>query len=126
MSTSPELSVRSAAAPALFAFGEIARAWSLNESEKANLLGQPLGPDLLELKAELMEGLQYDVLQRIGHAIGIYRALHTIFPDVHQANGWIRRPNNAAMFRGAPALTLICSGRMADLVAVRQYLESQY
>jgi hypothetical protein len=78
------------------------------------------------LKAEQIDELQHDVLLRIGHVIGIYRALHTISPDEHQANGWIRRPNNAAMFRGAPALTLTCSGRMADLAAVRQYLESQY
>jgi hypothetical protein len=43
VSSPPEFGVRSAVGTAISAFGEIARAWSLNESEKSNLLGRRLG-----------------------------------------------------------------------------------
>ncbi|MBH1838239.1 DUF2384 domain-containing protein [Stenotrophomonas maltophilia] len=44
--------------------------------------------------------------------IGIYAALHSVFCDQQRANGWIRRPNQAALFGGEAALALMCSGRV--------------
>ncbi|MGG2102682.1 antitoxin Xre/MbcA/ParS toxin-binding domain-containing protein [Stenotrophomonas sp. NRRL B-14846] len=56
--------------------------------------------------------------------IGIYRALRTIFPNRQQANAWIRRANAAAPFKGDTAVALMCSGGVAGLSTVRQYLEA--
>ncbi len=66
-----------------------------------------------------------ETLKRISFVLGIYAALHTLFPDQQQADGWIRRPNAGAPFKGEPALALMCTGRLGDLEIVREYLEGQ-
>jgi len=66
-----------------------------------------------------------DTLTRIGCLLGIYRSLHTIFPSQQQADRWIHRPNSAALFKGDPAIVLICSGRLEDLLLLRDYLNGQ-
>ena len=65
-----------------------------------------------------------EALERISYLLGIYRAVHTIFPNQQQADGWVRQPNSAPLFQGASALALMCSGRLDDLAAVRQHLEA--
>jgi antitoxin Xre/MbcA/ParS-like protein len=110
--------------PALTAFGKIAEAWSLTVQEQSALLDQPISVysctwDLSNADAPLPE-----LLERVSYILGIYRALHTIFPSQEQADGWVRRPNTAAPFNGAAALTLMCSGRLQDLAAVRRHLEA--
>ncbi|WP_425602696.1 antitoxin Xre/MbcA/ParS toxin-binding domain-containing protein [Stenotrophomonas indicatrix] len=72
----------------------------------------------------IAEELWPETLERVSYAIGIYRTLHSIFPDRQQADTWIRRPNSAELFNGAPALVLMCSGRIGDLASVRKYLET--
>lgn len=62
---------------------------------------------------------------RIGQIISIYRALHTIFRDPEQADSWVHRDNASAIFRGEPAIKLMCSGEIGALEAVRDYLEAQ-
>lgn len=66
-----------------------------------------------------------DVLERISYILGIYKALHLLFADRAQADGWVRRPNAALMFGGRSALERMLAGDVADLHAVRQYLDAQ-
>ena len=66
-----------------------------------------------------------DVLERISYILGIYKALHLLFADRAQADGWVRRPNAALMFGGRSALERMLAGQVADLYVVRQYLEGQ-
>jgi hypothetical protein len=68
--------------------------------------------------------LPEQILQRIGLAIGIYNALHTIFADPGAADAWIRRANSGNLFRGRQALELMLIGP-AQLAKVRDYLASQ-
>lgn len=110
--------------PAMRAFSQIARAWSLTELEQTALLGQPGSVTNSISESEGGADLPRETLVRISYLLGIYHALHTIFPDRRQADGWIRRPNAAPPFQGASALALMCSGRLADLAVVRQHLEA--
>ena len=64
-----------------------------------------------------------DELDRISYMLGIYRALHELFPEPKQADGWVRRPNG--FFGGFSALQRMLVGGMGDLHAVREYLESR-
>ncbi|WP_185959232.1 antitoxin Xre/MbcA/ParS toxin-binding domain-containing protein [Stenotrophomonas maltophilia] len=113
------------AGPALRSFSQIANAWSLSIVEQGAVLGQPEDVVLALAQTGVVEGLQQEALERISYVLGIYRALHTIFPNRTQADGWIRRPNNARLFNGAPALALMCSGSVDDLAAIREYLEAE-
>ncbi len=113
------------AEPAFRIFTNVANAWSLTTLEQSTLLGQPVADAFAVSRTEIIDDRWAEVLERMSYIIGIYRALHTIFPNAQQADGWIRRPNTAALFRGAPAITLICSGRLSDLSDVLAYLDSQ-
>lgn len=113
------------AAPALRAFTRIASAWSLTAQEQSAILGRPVDVACSKLDARTVHGDWPEMLQRISFVLGIYAALHTLFPDQQQADGWIRRPNAGAPFKGEPALALMCTGRLGDLEIVREYLDGQ-
>lgn len=109
--------------PARRVFARIAALWSLSEDEQNAILGQPV-----EVVFQFDEGtgdVHIETLERVSYLIGIYRALHAIFPDDEQADRWIRRANMAPPFGGYPALALMCTGRVSDLASVRQHLDSQ-
>ena len=69
--------------------------------------------------------LTHDALERISCVLGIYKALHILFVEPAQADGWIKRANLATLFDGGSALDRMLGGQVADLSAVRQYLDSQ-
>ena len=119
-SISPEL-----AEQALRIFTEISKAWSLNDKEQCAILGDDVDHAFAVGEFYTWTGRLPETLERVGHLIGIYRALHTIFISKEQADSWIHRPNEGSLFGGAPALKLLCSGRANDLVLVRQHLESE-
>lgn len=112
-------------APALRAFTRVASVWSLTPQEQSGILGRPVDVACSQLDAGTVDGDWPEMLQRISFVLGIYAALHTLFPDQQQADGWIRRPNAGAPFKGEPALALMCTGRLGDLEIVREYLDGQ-
>ncbi len=113
------------AAPALRAFTRIASAWSLTAHEQSAILGRPVDVACSQLEAGATDSDWPETLQRISFVLGIYAALQTLFPDQQQADGWIRRPNAGAPFKGEPALALMCTGELGDLEIVREYLDGQ-
>lgn len=115
----------SLAAPALRVFIRVASAWSLTPQEQSAILGRRVDVACSQLDAGAMDSDWPETLQRVSFVLGIYAALHTLFPDQQQADGWIRRPNAGAPFQGEPALALMCTGRLGDLKIVREYLDSQ-
>lgn len=64
-------------------------------------------------------------MERVGHVLGIYRALHTIFHEAERADGWLRRPNSAPLFRGYAAMDLLLDGDINRLRDIRSYLDAQ-
>jgi len=86
--------------PALRVFSGISRAWSLSKLEQSSILGQPIDASTPLEETGVVEELLPETLERISYVIGIYRALHTIFPDPKQADTWIRRANAAPPVQG--------------------------
>lgn len=111
--------------PALRSFFRLAEAWQLRVAEQRRLLGDPPESTFYKWKREQDGTPGRDVVERISYLLGIYKALQILFPDPVQANAWLRKPNQAALFGGHSALERMLSGNVADLFVVRQYLDAQ-
>lgn len=64
-----------------------------------------------------------DTLERISHLGSVYKALSILLDSPEAAVRWIRRPNR--YFEGAPALDIMLSGNLSDIIRVRQYVDAQ-
>lgn len=111
--------------PALEAFARIAAHWRLSTPEQRTLLGGiPESTYFKYLKHPVSARLSQDTLERISHVLGIFKAINVLLPRAESADSWIRRPNNAALFKGRSAVEYMLSGRFEDLLAVRHYLDA--
>lgn len=70
-------------------------------------------------KAELSD----HTLERISYLIRIYKALHQLFSEPSQANGWLLRNNEH--FNNRTALEVINEAPATNLKTVAEYLEYQ-
>lgn len=111
--------------PALRAFFNITGLWELSTEQERILLGSPGRSTFFRWKRDLDGALPHDVLERISYLLGIYKALEILFPDPAQADGWVKRANEAPVFGGQSALQRMLGGQVADLFVVRQYLDAQ-
>ena len=109
---------------ALSAFFKIAEKWGLTSDEQMKLLGSPARSTFFKWKKE-PPALSPDTMERLSHVFSIYKALEILFPDPQVAESWIRRPNSAPFLVGKSALERMLRGQVADLYAVRQYLDAQ-
>jgi hypothetical protein len=110
--------------PALRTFFRIADAWGLSGEQARTLLGNPSRSTFYEWKKDAPASLPRDTLERISYLLGIYKALQILLPDAQAADAWVRKPNQAPLFGGRPALERMLSGNVADLYVVRQYLDA--
>lgn len=113
------------AGPALRTFFNIARRWQLTEEQQMAILDverQQLHDAKL---AELASTTTGTTMTRISLVLGIFRAINILLPVPERADGWVREPNRARLFGGRRPVDLIASGRLADLWAVRRYLDAQ-
>lgn len=111
--------------PALRTFFKLADKWDLRIAEQRKLLGDPPESTFYKWKRQQDGVLGRDTLERISYLLGIYKALQILFPDVAQADAWLRKPNQSALFGGHSALDRMLSGNVSDLYVVRQYLDAQ-
>lgn len=109
--------------PALRTFFRIADAWALSTDEARRLLGDPPRSTFFLWKKNRDGHLDRDTLERISYVLGIFKALQILLPDPAAADAWIRRPNDAPLFGGKPALARMLSGNVADLYVVRGFLD---
>ena len=110
------------AGPGIRTYERIADSWKLGKEERAKLIGVS-DTDYTTLVADPTQ-LSDEVLESISLVLGIYRALHALFPHADQAAAWVRRPNSAPLFGGRPAIDLMLSSRRG-LASVRMYLDAQ-
>jgi uncharacterized protein (DUF2384 family) len=111
--------------PALEAFTRIAGHWRLSTAEQRTLLGGLAESTYFKyLKNPKAARLSADTLERISHLIGIFKSINVLLPRAEAADTWVRRPNNAPLFKGRSALDYVLSGRFEDLIAVRHYLDA--
>jgi len=109
--------------PALRTFFRIADAWGLKEAEQMKLLGLESRSTFQTWKRSAVAAIPRDALERISYIMGIYKGLQILLPRT--ANEWIRKPNDAPLFAGRPAIERMTSGNVADLYVVRQYIDAQ-
>jgi hypothetical protein len=111
--------------PALRTFFRIAALWELSVDEQMTLLGVAARSTFFKWKKEGNTTLPRDTLERISYILGIYKALQILLPDDRASDTWIKRPNDAPLFGGRPAIERMLSGQVSDLFVVRQYLDAQ-
>lgn len=116
---------RDLAGPALKAFFNIADRWRLSAEQERRLLGTPGRSTFFRWKRDRAGSVPADVLERISYLLGIYKALHILFPNDDQADAWVRRSNAAPLFGGTTALDRMLGGRVSDLYVVREYLDAE-
>lgn len=111
---------------ALTTFFRIAALWGLAPVEQRVLLGSiPESTFYKWLKAPQGARLQRDQLDRISHILGIYKSINILLPRPESADEWIKRPNDAALFKGGSALDYMLGGGLEHIVDVRRYLDSE-
>lgn len=115
---------RDLAAPALRGFFRLAELWELSVPEQATLLGVPRST-LFRWRKTGRGEVSRDTLERISYLLGIYKALQILLPERKAADAWIRKPNDAPPFGGRSALERMLAGQVADLYAVRRYLDAE-
>lgn len=116
---------RQMSAPAMRTFLNIAAAWDLSVEEQRGLLGWPAESTFFKYKAGQVGTLAYDALIRISLVLGIFKALHILYPGAQLANRWPKLPNSNVLFNGKPALSLMIDGGMDGLYQVRRLLDSR-
>lgn len=102
-------------------FFRIADLWGLSPGQMQVILGSPSRSTFYGWKKGAGGLLPRDTLERISYVVGVYKALQVLFPDPHQADAWIKKPNQA--FGGRSALDRMLAGNVADLQAVRSYVD---
>ena len=124
--TQPKPGTREISAAGLRAFFNIARDWGLNTEEQMVLLGTPGRSTFFKWKsAPESADLKRDTLERLSYILGIYKALQVLLPATASADAWVKKPNTAPLFGGKSALERMLGGNVADLLAVRQYLDAR-
>ncbi len=89
------------------------------------MLGWPPVSTFHKYKAGQAGTLSYDMLIRISLVLGIYKALHILYPDPHLADGWIRLPNTNPLFGGKPAIHFLAESGIDGLLQVRRLLDAR-
>jgi hypothetical protein len=116
---------RQMSGPAMRAFLRIAGIWDLNGNEQRALLGWPPESTFYKYKDGQVATLSFDTLMRISLVVGIYKALHILYPDAALSDGWVRLPNMNPLFGGRPALALMTEGGIDGLYQVRRLLDGR-
>ena len=111
--------------PGIRSFFNIASAWHLSGDEQRGLLGWPAASTFYKYRAGDIGVLSFDTLTRLSLVLGIYKALHVLYPDAALADRWVRLPNAHPMFGGRLALALMTDGGMDGLYQVRRLLDGR-
>jgi hypothetical protein len=112
--------------PAFQLFLKIAALWGLTPAESRVLLGSlPESTFYKYQRAPHAAHLSHDTLARISHLLAIYKSINVLLPRAESADAWVRRPNEAPLFKGRSALEYMLGGEFEDIAAVRRYLDAE-
>jgi uncharacterized protein (DUF2384 family) len=111
--------------PGIRAFFAIAERWQLGVEDQMALLDLDARSTFFQWRKAAPAKLNRDRLERISHVLGIYKALRILFPLDAAADAWVKKPNQALLLGGKPALALMTTGGITGLAAVRNYLDAQ-
>lgn len=99
------------------------KAWGLSDAEASTLLGGLSARTWARWKEGQIGRIDRDLRMRMAHLMGIHKGLRYLFKDPARGYEWIRKPN--AAFAGRSALDLMLRGEMADLQAMREWLDAE-
>ena len=116
---------RKLSAPALRGFFNIARAWELSVNEERALLGWPPASTFHKYKSGDAGVLSFDTLTRISLVLGIYKALHILYPEPTFADRWMLMPNSNPLFGGGTPLAFSVDAGIDGLLHVRRLLDGR-
>lgn len=116
---------REMAGPGLRTFFRICEKWRVPPEQQVSILGCRDEATLDAWQRGDYAEVSDDALIRISYVLGIYKALHSIFPDARNADGWVMAPNKAPLFAGRSAINLMVEGGVGGLAGVRSYLDAQ-
>lgn len=112
--------------PAIRTFQNLADLWQLSVPERRTLLGSiPQSTYHKYARDPDSARLSRDTLERISNLLGIFKAINVLLPRTESADAWVRRPNDAVLFKGRSALDYMLTGRFDDLLDVRRYLDAE-
>jgi hypothetical protein len=107
-------------------FLAIVELWGVSPAEARTLLGSlPESTFYKYQKAPRSAHLSHDTLARISHLLAIYKSINLLLPRAESADAWVRRPNDAPLFKGRSALEYMLGGEFEDIAAVRRYLDAE-
>jgi hypothetical protein len=110
--------------PAMRTFFNLADRWELSVGERRALLGWPSESTYHNYRNGNVGTLSYDVLTRVSLLIGMFKALHILYPDF--ADRWMKLPNSNPTFGGQPPIALMTAdGGIDSLFRVRRLLDSR-
>jgi len=69
--------------------------------------------------------LSFDMLNRVSLVLGIYKALHILYPQAELADQWIKLRNANPLLGGKPPVELMIDGGIDGLYWVRRLLDSR-
>jgi uncharacterized protein (DUF2384 family) len=110
--------------PALRTFLNIVSKWALSPEDQRALLGWLPRSSFYKLRKTADPLLSYDELERISLVIGIYKALHILFPEDHLANAWVNLANTNPEFGGHAPIERMKQS-IDGLYSVRRLLDSR-
>ncbi len=116
---------RRLSAPAIRTFFNIGATWGLSVAEQRALLGWPAPSTYHKYKAGNVGTLPYDMLQRVSLILGIYKALHILYPQAEMADQWVRLRNSNPIFGGKAPIDHMADGGIDGLYRVRRLLDAR-
>jgi hypothetical protein len=99
------------------------RAWQLSDMEAQTLLGGLASRTWGRWKAGEIGRIDRDLRMRMAHLMGIHKGLRYLFKEPARGYAWIRKAN--AAFEGHSALDIMLRGEIADLAAMREWLDAE-
>ena len=112
--------------PAMRSFLNIAEKWRLTIEEQRGLLGWPATSTFHKYKSGDVGTLTFDTLTRISLVLGIFKALHILWPDETLANNWLKLPNSNPLFSGrTPMAYMTAEGGIDAMYRVRRLLDGR-
>ena len=110
---------------ALKAFFNITEKWGCSVQEQMILLGDISRSTLYTYRRNPARKLDRDTLERISYIMGIYKALHILFPSPEIADTRIRRETSDLPFNGESPMNFMLRGSMMHLAETRRYFDAQ-
>ena len=98
------------------------RLWGLGDAEGRILLGDVAARTYARWKAGAVGPIGRDAAARLSNLMGVHKGVRHMFKEPERAYAWMRRPN--AAFGGQSALERMLAGEIADIIAVRAYLDA--